>query len=162
MKFTFVLLFFALVFYPRAASATSCHEYGADEYVTIANGISPDEKLAITTHGGGDLGYDNFHVYLTNALTGKKIGPLAEINQFLDTGANAYCAQWSKNSASVTIIYRIDRHVPLKAISYRFGKGRAFLITGPNDVNDEQLLSWQTWCQTVRPSPRVFGTTKAQ
>jgi hypothetical protein len=78
--------------------ATSNYEYGPDEYVTVSNGISPDGKFAITAHGGGELGYDNFHLYLTDANTGKKIGPLEEIKETLDTGADAFAAKWSKDS----------------------------------------------------------------
>ena len=57
------------------ALATSNYEYGTDEYVTVASGISPDGKFAITAHGTGYLGYDNFHLYLTDAITGKMIAP---------------------------------------------------------------------------------------
>jgi hypothetical protein len=67
--------------------ATSNYEYGPDEYVTVASGISPDGKYAITAHGSGYLGHDNFHLYLTNAASGKNIGPLAEVVETLDTGA---------------------------------------------------------------------------
>ena len=93
-----------------SAVATSNYNYGRDEYVTIANGISPDGKYAITAHGEGDLGYDNFHIFLTDTETGKKIGPLEEIVKTLDTGAGAFCAQWSQDSQKVVIVYRIDRH----------------------------------------------------
>ena len=55
--------------------ATWNYEYGPDEYVTVAKGISPDRKIAITAHGSGELGDENFHLYLTDAGTGKKIGP---------------------------------------------------------------------------------------
>ncbi len=37
------------------ARATSNHEYGPDEYVTVRNGLSPDGKFTITTHGEGEL-----------------------------------------------------------------------------------------------------------
>lgn len=53
------------------AMATSNYEYGADEYVTVRSGISPNQMLAITTHGGGEMGYDGFHVFLTNAQRGR-------------------------------------------------------------------------------------------
>ena len=52
------------------ALATSNYQYGRDEYVTVATGISPDGQYAITAHGGGKLGYDNFHLYLTDVRTG--------------------------------------------------------------------------------------------
>ena len=50
----------ALVLLTMFALATFNYEYGPDEYVTVANGISPDERYAITAHGGGKLGYDKF------------------------------------------------------------------------------------------------------
>jgi len=74
--------------------ATWNYEYGPNEYVTVANGISPDGKITITAHGSGELGDENFHLYLTDAGTGKKIGPLEEIKEFLDTAAGAFGAQW--------------------------------------------------------------------
>jgi hypothetical protein len=84
--------------------ATWNYEYGPDEYVTVANGISPDGKIAITAHGSGELGDENFHLYLTDAGTGKKIGPLEEIKEFLDTAGNAFAAQWSSDGQQVTIV----------------------------------------------------------
>src|SRR5690348_15598566 len=99
-----------------AALATSSYQYGRDEYVTIANGISPNGRYAITAHGEGDMGYDHFHIFLTDAVTGKKIGPLEEIVDTLDSGADAFCAKWSHGSQDVTIVYRVDRHAPLKAV----------------------------------------------
>ena len=112
------------------ALATSNYQYRPDEYVTIAKGISPNGKYAITAHGEGELGCDNFHIFLTDAVTGKKIGPLEEIVETLDTGADAFCAKWSKDSQQVVIIYRVDRHAPLKAVSYHIANGRARLIKG--------------------------------
>ena len=89
--------------------ATSNREYGPNEYAVIDGGLSPDRKYSIAAHGGGELGYDNFHIYLMNAVTGKKIGPLEEIKDTLDTGAEAFYAKWSPNSNEVAIRYRIDR-----------------------------------------------------
>ena len=60
------------------AFATSNYEYQPGEFVTIVNGESPDGRYAIATHGEGDLGYDHWHVYLMDAQSGKKIGPLEE------------------------------------------------------------------------------------
>src|SRR6185312_13398339 len=69
-----LLLFLSILLLPLISiRATSNYEYGPDEYVTITNGISPDGKIAITAHGSGELGDDNFHLYLTDAATGKKI-----------------------------------------------------------------------------------------
>jgi hypothetical protein len=145
----------------RLAHATSNHEYGADEYDTIVDGLSPDGKYAITTHGQGYLGYDNFRVYLTDAISGKKIGPLEEISEILDTGANAYCAQWSSDSTHVTIFYRISRHEPLKSMAYRIGKHRAFpLSLAPQDATDQWY--WSSKCSFVPKAGKVFGTPKAE
>ena len=38
----------ALVFSATSVLATSTYDYGADEYVTIEKGMSPDRKYAIT------------------------------------------------------------------------------------------------------------------
>jgi hypothetical protein len=156
-KSAFLLLSIALILQATVALATSNHQYGADEYATITKGISPDGKYAITAHGGGEYGYDHFHIYLTNAITGKKIGPLEEIVQTLDTGADAFCAKWSDDSRQTVIVYRISRHEPLKAVFYHFAKGRAFLIKGPVDATDEQSAYWRDQCSQSHPSEKVFG-----
>jgi len=155
-------MLFSVLFLPiTAAHATSTYEYGPDEYVTVSNGISPDAKLAITAHGEGEDGDDNFHIYLTDAVTGKKIGPLEEIKNTLDTGAGAFAAKWSSDSREVTIVYRVDRHEPLKAVSYRIAGGRAQWIQGPFDVKSNELLKyWQTHSSEVKPSPKIFGTPR--
>jgi hypothetical protein len=111
--------------------ATSNREYGPNEYAVIDGGLSPDRKYSIAAHGGGELGYDNFHIYLMNAETGKKIGPLEEIKDTLDTGADAFYAKWSPTSSEVAIRYRIDRHEALE-VRYRIDKGRAYLVKGPS------------------------------
>ena len=111
--------------------ATSNREYGPNEYVVIDGGLSPDRKYSIAAHGGGELGYENFHLYLMNAVSGKKIGPLEEIKETLDTGADAFYAKWSKDSREVAIRYRIDRHEALE-VRYRIGNNRAYLIKGPS------------------------------
>lgn len=144
------------------AWATTNYEYGADEYVTITSGISPDGRVAITAHGEGELGIDDFHLYLFDAANGKKIGPLEEIDDNLDTGAGAFVAKWKKDSSEATIIYRVDRHAPLKAMTYRFGKGRAFPLTRhPVDLRDNDPLarSFSESNKDARPE-RVFGRPK--
>lgn len=155
-----LLIFLSAVLVPATvALATSNYQYGPDESVTIAKGISPNGKYAITAHGEGDLGYDNFHIFLTDAVSSKKIGPLTEIVDTLDTGAGAFCAKWSKDSERVVIIYRVDRHAPLKAVSYRIGQGRARLLKGPVDVtSSEQISYWQHQCSQSKPSEKIFGS----
>jgi hypothetical protein len=116
-----------------SAFATSNREYGPNEYAVVDGGLSPDRKYSIAAHGGGELGYDNFHIYLMNAVAGKKIGPLEEIKDTLDTGADAFYAKWSPNSTEVIIRYRIDRREFLE-VRYRIAKGRAYLLKGPSKV----------------------------
>lgn len=149
-----------LALIPFGALATSNHNYGAAEYVTVARGISPDRKYAITAHGEGDLGYDHFHIFLTNAQTGRKIGPLEEIVNTLDTGAGAFCAKWSEDSQHVVIVYRIDRHLPLKSVSYHIGKGRAFLIRGPVNATEEQTAYLGEAVLTIKTERESFWFSK--
>jgi hypothetical protein len=140
------------------ALATSNYQYGPAEYVTVANGISPDGKYAITAHGSGELGYDNFHLYLTDAVTAKNTGPLEEIVDTLDTAAYAFSAKWSRDSKQVIVIYRVDRHAPLKAVSYRVTGRRARRIKGPFDVKNDELINyWQIHSSTTQPSTKIFG-----
>jgi hypothetical protein len=142
------------------AQATSNYQYGPDEYVTVANGVSPDHQYAIAAHGAGELGYDKFHLYLMDAATGRNLGPLEEIVDTLDTGATAFSARWSSDSKQVTIIYRVDRHAPLKAVRYKIEGRRASCIERPFDVGSEELIKyWQDHSSAPGVSPRIFGTS---
>lgn len=114
---------------------------------------------AITAHGGGKLGYDNFHLYFTDAMTGKNIGPLEEIVETLDTSANAFSAKWSSDSKQVVIIYRVDRHAPLKAVTYMVAGRRARSTKGPFHVISEELVEyWHDHSSTPAASPKIFAT----
>lgn len=119
---------------PPLADATSNQEYKPDEYVVITKGRAPNGQYSIAAHGEGDLGYDKFHLYLMDAATGKKIGPLTEIKDPLDTGADAFYAQWSADSREVSITYRVDRRVAMM-VRYRIENRRATLINGPKKVS---------------------------
>jgi len=129
---TFLAALATIVFAPRA-DATSNYEYKPDEYVVVNQGRSPDGRYSIATHGGGELGYEHFHVYLMDAESGKKIGPLEEIKETLDTGADAFTAQWSADSRQVSISYRVDRRVVM-TIRYRIENRRAYRISGPSQT----------------------------
>jgi WD40 repeat protein len=133
--------------------ATDMYEYGFNEYVTITDGTSPNGKYAITAHGDGD-----FHIFLTDARTGKKIGPLEEIVETLDTGAGSFCALWSKNSEEVSIFYRISRHQPIEEIFYRIVRDRAFLIKGPAYVEPDYTWYWSQHCSSLHQAGKTFGT----
>lgn len=155
-----LLLVFCVAVPCASILATDNYEYGDDEYVTITNGISPNGRYAITAHGEGEYGYDNFHLFLTDAVTGARMSVLKEIVEPLDTGAGSYGAKWAGDSHSVVIVYRIDRHEPLKVVSYRIADRQAFLIKGPVDANNEQTRYWGKYCSGAGPSKKTFGTPK--
>ena len=155
---SFVAALVAAVGLSSVALATSNYEYAPDEYVTVSEGLSPGGAYAVTAHGEGPSGYEKFHLYLTDANEGKNLGVLGEIGKpfLLDTGAGAYAARWSQDAHEVTILYRIDRHLPLKAVSYRVQNARPELIDGPSDASDEQIRYWQEHSSNPGPSPKTF------
>jgi len=128
-----VAVLFNTFFSPKV-QATSNYDYKPGEYVVIVHGRSPNGRYSIASHGESELGYDNFHLYLMDAKTGKKIGPLEEVKDTLDTGANAFYAKWSADSNCVSINYRIDRHAAVM-IRYSIKGRRAYIISGPSPVD---------------------------
>jgi hypothetical protein len=122
-----------LTILPFSADATSNYTYKPGEYVTIVDGQSPNGEYSVAAHGEGAYGYEHFHIYLMGAKTKKPIGPLKEIKETLDTGADAFYARWSADSRQVSITYRVDRHVAVM-VRYRIENGRAYLINGPSKV----------------------------
>lgn len=147
-----------LLLLPTIALATFNYAYGPGEYVTISNGISPNGEYALTTHGEGEYGEKNFHVYLFNAKTGKKIGALEEIKEPLDTGAGAFVASWEKDD-KVIVIYRVSRHEPLKAMTYELKEGRASPQSKkPKDVSPQSplLKIWQKYGSNPAPTQKTF------
>jgi len=127
------LMLFSATLFSDSAYATSNYTYKPDEYVVIVDGRSPDGRYTIASHGDGEDGYENFHLYLMDATTGKKIGPLEEIKDTLDTGADAFYAKWSADSSQVSITYRVDRHVAVM-VRYRIANRRAYRLDGPKQV----------------------------
>jgi hypothetical protein len=113
------------------AQATSIYQYKSDEYVEIDSGLSPNGQYSIRAHGEGEIGMDNFHVYLFDAKTGRKIGPLEEVVHNLDTSADMIGAKWSDDSRFVSLSYRVDRH-EFAEVRYRIEKGRAHCIKNTN------------------------------
>jgi hypothetical protein len=128
------LALFSVTLLSDSAYATSNYNYKPGEYIAIVDGRSPDGRYAIASHGDGEYGYDNFHLYLMDAMTGRKIGPLEEIKDTLDTGAGAFYAKWSADSSQVSITYRVDRHVAVM-VRYRIADRRAYHIDGPTKVD---------------------------
>jgi hypothetical protein len=127
------LVLFSVTLFSDSAYATSNYTYKPDEYVVIVDGRSPDGRYTIASHGDGEDGYENFHLYLMDATKGKRIGPLEEIKDTLDTGADAFYAKWSADSSQVSITYRVDRHVAVM-VRYRIANRRAYRIDGPKQV----------------------------
>lgn len=121
-------------FFSPRVQATSNYNYKPGEYVVIVHGRSPNGRYSIASHGEGEFGYDNFHLYLMDAKTGKKIGLLEFVKGTLDTGASAFYASWSADSSSVSINYRIDRHAAVM-IRYFIKGRRAYIISGPTPVD---------------------------
>ena len=115
------------------ALATSNYEYKTGEYVVIADGLAPDKRLSIAAHGGGDLGYDGFRLYLMAEPAHTAIAPLDSItgDMILDTGAGAYHAAWSSDSRHVAVHLRTDRHV-LTVFLYEVHRHRAHLLDAPS------------------------------
>ena len=123
--------------------ANEDYTYKPSEYVTVVHGRPPDRAYAVAAHGDDPLSYEHFHLYLMDGKTGKKIGPLEEAKDLVDTGAGAYTAKWSADSREVAISYRQDRHQGV-TIRYRIDKGCAFLLSGPTEDRQAE----------VRPTPQ--------
>jgi hypothetical protein len=116
----------------ETADATSNYTYKKNEYRVVHNGLAPNKRFSVAAHGEGELGYDDFHLYLMAEPGHRKIGPLEEIGpDILDTGADAYHAAWSADSRHVAVHYRLERH-KVTMVLYRIEHGRAYSIAGPS------------------------------
>ncbi len=128
------------------AHATSNHQYGKDEYSIIRHGLAPDRQLSLASHGEGEYGDGNFHVWLMAEPAHRKIMALDNISEEnnLDTAPDAYHAFWSKDSRRVAVTFRRERHQAQLNL-YRVENRRAHLLGGPDlfkevthrDVTDE-------------------------
>lgn len=119
------------------ACATDEHTYGKDEYAVIRDGLSPDKKMSLASHGDGEGGDENFHVWLMAEPAHRKLVRLDDIGSGnnLDTGPNAYRATWAPDSRHVAVNFRSDRHV-LELNLYSVENGRAYPISGPSLFRD--------------------------
>ena len=107
--------------------ATDTYEYKRGELLVVKGGRSPDKQFAIVS---GENKSGEFGIYLTDARTKNIIGPLEEVATGLDTGPDAYHAQWSPDSKHVGISSRSGRHW-MPNIIYRIENRRAFLVQTP-------------------------------
>ncbi len=139
MKFSrFMLTVAALLAVGLAsADATDNHEYAKDEYAIISDGLAPNKRLSLAARGEGELGDQNFHVWLMTEPAHRKLTALPDISSDnnLDTGPNSYHAQWSADSRRVTVSFRRDRH-EIQLNIYEIEDGRARLTTGPSLFKD--------------------------
>lgn len=132
-----------------AARATSNHHYAKGEYGIIRDGLAPNKQVSLASRGEGELGDEDFHVWLMAEPAHRKIVKLDDISSDnnLDTDPDAYHAFWSKDSRHVGVAFRSSRHeVTLNLYNV---EGRAIsLVTGPDlfkevthrDVTDDDNL----------------------
>lgn len=113
--------------------ATDSHDYARNEYAIIRDGLAPDRKISLASHGEGEGGVANFHVWLMAEPAHRKIAPLDDLgsDNNLDTGPGAYRAAWSKDSRRVAITFRSNRHV-VELNLYSIENRGARLIAGPS------------------------------
>ncbi|SDO06788.1 hypothetical protein SAMN05444050_3132 [Afipia sp. GAS231] len=118
------------------ARATDSHEYAKDEYAVIRDGLAPNKRMSLASHGDGE-GNENFHVWLMAEPAHRRIVRLPGIGPdgILDTGPNAYRTTWALDSRHVAVNYRSDRHV-LELNLYSVEHGRALPISGPSLFKD--------------------------
>ena len=55
------------------ARATDEHDYAKDEYAIIRDGLAPNKKMSLASHGDGEGGDENFHVGLTSEPAHRKL-----------------------------------------------------------------------------------------
>lgn len=115
------------------AGATSEHDYGKTEYLTIRHGRAPNGQLSLASHGPGTNNDDAFHVWLMTEPAHRKIMALDDISgeNNLDTDPDAYHAFWSEDSRHVGVAFRSDRHEATLNL-YRIENRRARLLVGPS------------------------------
>ncbi len=112
--------------------ATANYAYKKNEYPVIAGGSAPNKLLSIASHGDGELGDDNFHLYLMAEPAHKIIARLESIgpDNVLDTAADAFHAEWSADSRHVAVHFRSDRHSVMMLL-YEIRDRRPRLMAGP-------------------------------
>jgi len=115
------------------AHATSEHTYEKNEYLVIQGGGAPNKLLSIASHGKGEGGRDDFHLYLMAEPAHRTIAQLPGIGpgDVLDTGPDAYRARWAPDSRHVAVGFRSDRHIAEVRL-YRIGNARAQIIPVPD------------------------------
>jgi hypothetical protein len=114
------------------AQATAVHAYKKNEYPVIVAGAAPNRLYSITSHGRGELGDVNFHLYLTAEPAHKIIARLPSIGpqDILDSAPGAFYAVWSADSRHVAVQFRAGRHVDALRL-YEIRDREPRLLSGP-------------------------------
>jgi hypothetical protein len=87
------------------ARATSEHDYAKGEYAVIRHGLAPNKRISVASHGEGEGGTANFHIWLMAEPTHRRIAALDDIGSEnnLDSDPDAYHAFWSTDSRYVAV-----------------------------------------------------------
>lgn len=122
-----------LVFAASPAFATAEHRYAKHEYAIIDDGRAPNGKLSVASHGEGEFGSENFHVYLMSEPGHTRLAVLDNISEDnnLDHAPDAYYAAWSPDSRYVAVSFRTERHIMTLNL-YKIEGRRARLIAAPD------------------------------
>lgn len=120
-----------------AARATDSHDYAKDEYAIIRDGLAPNKRMSLASHGADENGEGEFHVWLMSEPAHRRIARLPGIGPegILDTGPAAYHASWSADSRHAAVIYRSDRHIAELNL-YEIAGDRAVPMSGPSLFKD--------------------------
>ncbi len=157
-----------LMLAPLPGRATDSHAYGNDEYATIRDGLAPNRQISLAAHGDGDMGSENFHIWLMVEPAHRKLVALPGIgdDNNLDTGPASYRAQWSADLRRVAVSFRSDRRIVTLNL-YTIENRKPVQIAGPTlfreaagrDVNDDDDLRRSIANISWRGSDR-FGLTE--
>jgi hypothetical protein len=123
-----ILLCFAILTSQTRTFATADWQYKVGQFVSIENGLSPNQAYTVAAH---EDERGSFGIFLVNARTKKNLGPLQQVAEFFDTAPAAFHAEWAPDSRHLAIWYRVHRHLNRLAI-YRVENDRAYSITGPS------------------------------
>ena len=136
-----VTIFMLLIFATLPVAATDNYSYKDDEYAIISHGRSPDDRLSIAAHGGGEAGYDHFALYLMREPAHEKIASL-DTGECLDTSPLSIIAVWAPDSQRVAVLHRSDRHVlELRLFAISAGGAQSMKVPLLLDVVGHQHLN---------------------
>jgi hypothetical protein len=131
----------------------------AGEWVVIEGGQSPDKKLAVAVfpQKGKSIDEASGTVLLVDQVTGKKIGPLEEVDSTGGTwGAtteNVHC-EWSADSSLLIVNFRTGRLMQSSQI-YRFRGQRAIPVELPNIKTHPKARIYEVLTHSANPGSEV-------